>query len=803
MADYLFSAKALEPFLDKGSEKYASYRNTVIKDYWLALVSRELSLQGRKEVLTGKAKFGIFSDGKEVAQIAMAKAFEPGDHRSGYYRDQTLMMALGLSSVKDYLAQMYSFAESDPFSGGRQMVAHFATPYHEQGEWIDVSNRINTSSGISCTGGQMARGLGLAYASKLYRALDMPPSFDKFSRKGNEVCFCTIGDASTSEGVFWETVNAAGVLEVPLVIVVWDDGYGISVPIEKQTTKSSISAILEGFVKESDTNGIDLYTAQGWDYVELCDVFQRAAKQTRQTHTPSVIHVKNLTQQQGHSTSGSHERYKSKERLQWEHEFDCNVKMTDWMTKNELLSNEEVNMLAREARAFVREQKQSIWREYQVQAVEKRVLLRDIYDGLLHDGAHQSLSTLKRDLSSMVNPPQSEILQNARQLKYALITQGTDIPQALLQLIDEISYWLKDTYSSHLYSSDSNSALNVPVIPPVQHQDSPLLSGYQILNEFFDKAFTKFPELIAFGEDVGHIGDVNQGMAGLQSKYGETRIVDTGIREWTIVGQGLGAAMRGFRPIAEIQYLDYILYALPILSDDVASLRYRSNNLQQAPLIIRTRGHRLEGIWHSGSPMGVLLHSVRGMYICVPRNMTQAAGMYNTLLQSNDPAIVIECLNGYRQKEVLPQNIGEFTVPLGIPEILIEGVHITMVSYGSCIRPAMNAVEQLSKFGISAELIDIQCLLPFDTEHTIVHSLKKTSRLLIIDEDVPGGASAFILQQIMEVQGGFEFLDTPPRTLTARDHRPPYGSDGDYFAKPQAEDIVELAYEIVYETKML
>ncbi len=802
MAEYLFEADILNDVLNKGKSGHDAFKNEVIRDFWLALISRELSLQGRKEVLTGKAKFGVFSDGKEVAQIALAKYIRPGDHRSGYYRDQTLMMALGLCSVSDYLAQMYSFPERDKFSGGKQMVAHFATPYHQNGEWVDTTQVINSTSGISSTGGQMGRALGLAYASRLHRDLALPDSFKKFSDNGREICICTIGDASTSEGVFWETINAAGVLQVPLVIVVWDDGYGISVPTEIQTTKGSISTVLEGFKRVNNSNGIDLYTVKGWDYVSLCKTFEKAIHKTRDSYVPSVVHVQELTQPQGHSTSGSHERYKSFERLAWEKEYDCIHKMTHWLTANKILSAQDITSMSREARVYVRKEKLAIWQEYQYQAVYKRSVLHDIHTRLIAQHEHEALKQVLHKLSALVNPTQSELLQNAKELSYGLHVNGLEPHEELTRFIDDIEAWLAEHYGSPLFSEDKNSALKVPIIPAEYSTDSPVVSGYQLINKFFDVAFANRPELLAFGEDVGKIGDVNQGMAGLQEKFGELRVADTGIREWTIIGQGVGAAMRGLRPIAEIQYLDYVIYALPILSDDIASLRYRSNNQQQAPIIIRTRGHRLEGIWHSGSPIGMLLNSLRGIYICVPRDFTQAAGMYNTLLKSNDPGLVIECLNGYRLKEKLPDNIGTYTVPLGIPEILTQGQHLTIVSYGSCIRLCLLAAERIKDTGSSVEIIDVQTLLPFDTEHIIVRSLAKTNKLLIVDEDVPGGASAYILREIIEVQGGFEYLDIAPQTLTAKAHRPPYGSDGDYYSKPQVEDIVEISYCMIFETEL-
>ncbi len=792
----------LDNLLSSGKSKKQQFVNEVISDYWLALISREVSIQGRREVLTGKAKFGIFGDGKELVQIALAKSYKKGDHRAGYYRDQTLMMALGIATPGQFLAQLYSDPQNDPFSGGRQMTGHFATPFiDKEGNWTDHLAQYNTSAGISSTAGQMARGFGLAFASKKYRELDLDKSHSQFSDKGNEVCFCTIGDASTSEGVFWEALNAAAVEKVPLVVAVYDDGYGISVPIEKQTVKGSISRALEGFLRDENGEGIDLYTVKGYDYQDLCITFEKAVKRARKKHRPAVVHVQDLTQQLGHSTSGSHERYKSKDRLKWESDFDCNRQMKLWLIRNELLTEEQAEKMEKDARVFITNKRKEAWQAFQSRNEEARNELMDIYESVSE--SYQPI--LQNDLSELrelVLPSGEEMLQSARRAIFKLHAQEAEIPSEISEFIRKHSLRLKKDFGTFEYADKEHSPLNVPVVHPSYEEEEVMLPGYKIINAFFDKVFDRHKDLLAFGEDVGKIGDVNQGMAGLQEKYGEERVFDTGIREWTIIGQGVGVAMRGLKAIAEIQYLDYLVYALPILTDDIATLRYRSIGQQQVPLIIRTRGHRLEGIWHTGSPLGMMINSLRGIHIAVPRNMVQAAGMYNTLLQGKDPGIVIECLNGYRLKERLPDNIGDYTVPLGIPEVLMEGDHITLVTYGSCVRYAMSAAKICADFGISVELIDVQTLLPFDMEKIIVSSLRKTNKILFLDEDVPGGATAYMMQQVLEVQGGFNYLDGPPATLTAQDHRTPYGNEGDYFAKPQTDDIVEKIYEVVFEQEI-
>jgi pyruvate/2-oxoglutarate/acetoin dehydrogenase E1 component/TPP-dependent pyruvate/acetoin dehydrogenase alpha subunit len=773
----------------------------VIKDFWICCVSREASLLSRKEVLTGKAKFGISGDGKEVAQIALSRFFQKGDYRAGYYRDQTMAFALEVCTVEQYFAQLYADCEYDIMSGGRQMSSHFATKFiDEQGQWLRLKELYNFSADISPTAGQMARALGLAFASKKFRELEDLNIAEGMSNNGEEVVFCTIGDASTSEGVFFETINAAAVLQVPLVISVWDHGYGISVPRNLQTAKDSISRALEGFLKNGDDTGISIYTVKAWDYAGLCEVYEKAANKARQNHIPVLVHVEEVTQPQGHSTSGSHERYKSKERLQWEQDMDCIQRMGQWMIGGELVSQQELDQLKEHAISFARNAKNKAWKNYQNQSISCTNELLTVFESLNKDASETAITNLKNELKSLVSPMISEVIQHGRKA-----VQHLNIIDPISS--KQISEWIKTKYkkyetiySDQLYSESNDAATSIEPVEAKYSETSPVLNGYQILNHFFDEAFTKFPNLLAFGEDVGKIGDVNQGFSGLQDKYTEKRIFDTGIREWTIVGQAIGLAMRGFRPIAEIQYLDYLIYALSPLSDDLATLRYRTRGQQMAPAIIRTRGHRLEGIWHSGSPISMLLGSLRGIHVLVPRNMTQAAGMYNTLLHSSDPAIVIECLNGYRLKEQLPNNLMEFKVALGMPECLIEGEDITLVTYGSCVRIAQDACETLSGMNIKVELIDVQSLLPFDLNHRIVDSVKKTNRLLVIDEDLPGGTSAYIMQQVLEKQGAYRYLDSAPLTLSAKAHRPPYGSDGDYFTKPNSEDIVETVWRMMHES---
>lgn len=779
----------------------SQFANEVIKDYKVCCISREASLLSRKEVLTGKAKFGITGAGKEVPQICMARAFKKGDFRSGYYRDQTFMFAAGLSTVEEFFAQLYADAVNDPFSGGRQMNSHFATPLVDRdGNWTSHKELKNVSSDISCTAGQMARAVGLALASKKYRLNPTINSSTQFSNNGNEVTFCTIGDASTSEGVFWESINAAGVQQIPMLVSVWDDGYGISVPTKYQTTKGSISVVLKGFESKKAGEGIKIYKVKGWDYPTLIETYQKAVTEMRKTHKPALIHVQELTQPQGHSTSGSHERYKSKERLEWEREHDCIKVMRNWMIDNKIATAEELTEIEKKAKTYVRECQKRAWAAY-TDPIKKEVknilgIYQNVIPQLNNPEKGQAIAT---QLEKMLGPLLCDLVANVRKMIFLAGGKETDA-------INELKNWYAQArkaahlrYHTHLYSDTPYSALNVPIVHPTYSEASPKKNGFEVLNHFFDLKLAEKPELYAFGEDVGHIGDVNQGFAGLQEKYGKDRVFDTGIREWTIMGQAIGMSMRGLRPIAEIQYLDYLLYGLEPLSDDLATLRYRSDGIQAAPAIIRTRGHRLEGIWHAGSPMGMLLSTLRGMYICVPRNMVQAAGFYNTLLQSDDPALVIECLNGYRLKEKMPDNIGEYTIPLGVPDVLRTGTDITIVTYGSCTRIVMSATELLDEHGISVEVIDVQTLLPFDLEHRIVESLKKTNRILFVDEDVPGGATAFMLQHVMEEQKGYQYLDSSPVTLPAKAHRPPYGSDGDYFVKPNEENIFEMVYRMMNE----
>jgi pyruvate/2-oxoglutarate/acetoin dehydrogenase E1 component/TPP-dependent pyruvate/acetoin dehydrogenase alpha subunit len=781
---------------------FDGFRNAVIEDYRTAVISREVSLLGRREVLTGKAKFGIFGDGKEVAQIAMAKFFQPGDFRSGYYRDQTFMFAAGLASVEQYFAQLYADPDikHDPFSGGRQMNAHFATRFvDDQGNWLDLANRKNISADMAPTAAQMTRGLGLAFASRCFRASKHQSSFEHLSHHGNEICFCTIGDASTSEGHFWETINAAGVLQVPLAVFVWDDGYGISVPKRFQTTKGSISTVLKGFEQQGDSNGINIYKVKAWDYAGMCEVFEEALQKVRETHIPAVFHVEEVTQPQGHSTSGSHERYKSPERLEWEKEWDCIRKMKEWMLASGLASEEELLQVEAAAKETVKEGRNNAWEKYiapiKEQANQAATLIGQV---MVNDiDKYNALQKLSKELLANKEPLRRDVL---RTIALAIETApNSPSAEELSSLRKQLLAESAELYNSQLYNEGPKSALKVPEVKPLIPFDATTVNGYEVLNKYFDALFASNPAVYAFGEDVGYIGDVNQGFAGLQEKHGADRILDTGIRELTIVGQAIGMALRGLRPIAEIQYLDYLLYGLQPLSDDVATTHFRSRGQQSCPVIIRTRGHRLEGIWHSGSPMGMVLNALRGMYVCVPRNMVQAVGMYNTLLQANDPAIVIECLNGYRLKEKLPDNLLEYTVPLGVPEVIREGSDVTIVSYGSTLRIIQDAVERLAQEGIDCEVVDVQTLLPFDTNHIILSSLQKTNRIIFIDEDVPGGAAAFMFNKVMEEQGGYKWLDASPRTLTAKAHRPGYGSDGDYFSKPNAEDVVEAVREVVGE----
>jgi len=776
---------------------FENFRNEVLKDFRFACISREISLLGRKEVLTGKAKFGIFGDGKEVAQVAVAKFFKAGDFRSGYYRDQTFMLASGVTNVEQYFAQLYSdpHIENDPFSAGRQMNAHFVTKnVDENGEWLDLAHQKNTSSDMAPTASQMPRALGLALASKLFRSTEELQEFTNLSSNGNEICFCTIGDASTSEGHFWETVNAAGVLQVPLAVFVWDDGYGISVPKKYQTTKASISTALSGMQKTPDTNGIDIYNLKGWDYAGMCEVLEPALQRIRDTHTPALFHVEEITQPQGHSTSGSHERYKSPERLEWEKEWDCIKQMKEWVIENTLATEDELNDIHDEAREYVKSGKQKAWEKYISPIQEQAAKTIELLNAAgIED---PDLSNITSELAANREPMRRDVLKAlGKSLDIVEGEKATPI-RNYYSALKELNAGL---YNTFLYNQGPKSALNVAPIKAWYDEDAKTVNGYEVLNKYFDELFASNKKVVAFGEDVGFIGDVNQGFSGLQLKYGEQRIFDTGIRELTIMGQGIGLALRGLRPIAEIQYLDYLLYGLQPLSDDLSTTHFRTVGQQSCPLIVRTRGHRLEGIWHSGSPMGMLINALRGMYICVPRNMVQAVGMYNTLLQGNDPGLMIECLNGYRLKEKLPSNLLAYTVPLGVPEIIREGEDVTLVSYGSTLRIVSDAAERLGKLNISCEVIDVQTLLPFDINQTIVESLKKTSRIVFVDEDVPGGAAAYMFNKVMEEQKGYRYLDVAPRTITGKAHRPSYGSDGDYFSKPNAEDVVAVVKEMMGE----
>ena len=774
---------------------FDTFRNAVLADYKIVCQSRETSLLGRKEVLTGKAKFGIFGDGQEVAQVAMAKFFKPGDFRSGYYRDQTFMFSTGIATIEQFFSQLYADpnVEHDPFSAGRQMNAHFATKMvNENGDWLPLATLKNVSSDIAPTAGQMPRGLGLAFASKAFRKIEVLQNLTELSTNGNEICFCTIGDSSTSEGHFWETINAAGVLQVPLAVFVWDNGYGISVPKKFQTTKSSISDALSGFQKQKGTNGVDIYKLKGWDYAGMCEVIEPALQKMRDTHIPAIFHVEEMTQPQGHSTSGSHERYKSAERLEWEKEWDCIKQMREWVLENALAEEEELIKIEEDAKEFVKQSKLAAWDKYSApiqQQVTKTVELLANYA--------QTNTTIQQTSTTLQNNKEPLRRDVLKALAIALdnVPTATDVKEYEQQL----KAANKKLYNTMLYNEGEKSALKVAEIKPYYADDAPMVNGFEVLNNYFDKLFETNNKVIAFGEDLGHIGDVNQGFSGLQEKYGKRRIFDTGIRELTIMGQGIGLALRGLRPIAEIQYLDYLLYGLQPLSDDVCTTHFRTAGQQSCPLIVRTRGHRLEGIWHSGSPMGMIINALRGMYVCVPRNMTQAVGMYNTLLQSNDPGLIIECLNGYRLKEKLPSNLLAYTVPLGVPEIVHEGTDVTIVTYGSTLRIVQDALATLNNSNINCELVDVQTLLPFDINHTIVNSLQKTNRILFVDEDVPGGAAAYMFNKVMEEQGGYKYLDVAPRTLTAHAHRPSYGSDGDYFSKPNVEDVVRVVKEMMAE----
>lgn len=779
----------------------------VLADYQLGHESRQASLLGRREVLTGKAKFGIFGDGKEVPQLAMAKQFQNGDWRSGYYRDQTFMMATGMLTLEEFFAQLYGDTDQDfnPGTAGRLMNNHFATRYiNADGTWMDQMQLKNSSADVSPTAGQMPRLLGLAYASKFYRHNKGLADFHKFTARGNEVAFGTIGDSSTSEGIFWETINAAGVLQVPLAMSVWDDGYGISVPRDLQTIKSSISEALAGFAADKKSKGFKIYKIKGWDYAELCRAYAEGIALCRQEHIPVLFHVVEITQPQGHSTSGSHERYKSAERLKWEVENDGLKKMREWIVGEKIATTAELDEIEKLAVQRVKEARRKAWKNLMDPLLQERDDFLRITDiSTCNCAKTNKIAALKEDLARIAEPIRKDTLSHAKRT-LRLICNSCSNPANSLKT--NVTEWFdkemeknRERFNSHLYSEDQFSALKVAPVAARYAESSKTAPGREILRDNFDKLFEKYPQLIAFGEDVGRIGGVNQTYEGLQEKYGEQRIFDTGIREATIIGQGIGLAMRGMRPIAEIQYFDYLLYALQVLSDDLATLTYRTKGGQKAPLIVSTRGHRLEGIWHSGSPLSMVINSIRGMHVLVPRNLTQAAGFYNTLMAGDDPAVIIEPLNGYRLRERVPENLGEFRVPIGVPEILKKGTDITVVTYGACVRIAEEAAEQLQDFGIDVELIDVQSLLPFDLHHTIVESLKKTNKILFFDEDVPGGATAFMMQKVLEEQKGYYYLDTEPRTVTAEAHRPAYSTDGDYFSNPNAEDVFDAVYNLMHD----
>ncbi len=786
---------------------FEDFKTEVLQDYKIAFESRQASLLGRKEVLTGKAKFGIFGDGKEVAQLAMAKAFRNGDIRSGYYRDQTFMFATGMSNIREFFAQLYAHVnvKAEPASAGRLMNGHFATRMlDDAGNFKDLTSEPHSTSDISPTAGQMGRALGIAYASKLYRQNPDLKSFENFSKNGDEVSFVTIGNASTSEGHFWETINAAGVLQVPLAVNIWDDQYGISVPAKYQTTKENLSEILKGFETNEHGLGYRIYNCKGWDYPALCEMYMTAIEEVRETHMPVIFHITEITQPQGHSTSGSHERYKSEDRLKWEAEHDCLKKMREWILANGIATSEQLDSLESTAIDFVKQEQKSAWDAFRKEIEEEKLTALNLLNQLsteVGEPLKVEIERIANNLSSTKEAIRKDIMSSVRKVLRLVRGVQSDSLVALKNWKSKIDEANKDKYSSYLHSSSETRAFNINAANAVYSENSPQMNGFEILNKVFDSLLEKEPRFFAIGEDVGKIGDVNQGFSGLQAKYGELRVSDTGIREMTIVGQGLGASMRGLKPMVEIQYLDYLLYALQIMSDDIATLQYRTKGGQKAPLIIRTRGHRLEGIWHSGSPIGMILHAVRGMHVLVPRNMVQAAGMYNLLIQSDEPALVIECLNGYRLKERLPDNYANFTVPLGKVEVLRSGMDLTLVTYGSCCRIALEAAEQLKEVDIDVEIIDVQSLLPFDLDHDIVKSLKKTNRILFLDEDVPGGATAYMMQKVLEEQNGYYHLDSPAATLTAKNHRPAYGSDGDYFSKPSVDDVFEKVYAIMQDAE--
>ncbi|WP_309641652.1 thiamine pyrophosphate-dependent enzyme [Flavobacterium sp.] len=779
---------------------FEDFKKEVLSDYKIAIISRECSLLGRREVLTGKAKFGIFGDGKEIPQLAMAKAFRNGDFRSGYYRDQTFMMAIGELNIEQFFAGLYGHTDInfDPMSAGRQMGGHFATKsVNEDGSWKNLTQQKNSSADISPTAGQMPRLLGLAQASKIYRNVAGIDT-SNFSVNGNEVAWGTIGNASTSEGLFFETINAAGVMQVPMIISVWDDEYGISVHAKHQTTKENISEILKGFQRDEDNNGYEILCVKGWDYADLVATFERASQIAREEHVPVLIHVIELTQPQGHSTSGSHERYKDADRLEWESDFDCIKQMKSWMVTYNIATEEELDAIDANAKKEVLEGKKTAWNAYLNPIKSEQKEACDLLESIANTSDNKVfIQKYADELKEIKEPNRKDILVAARKV-LRMISNENSKPTLSKWIADYLNK-IQPKFSSHLFSTSDKNVFSVKEVLPTYDQSAEDADGRMILRDNFDAIFTKYPEVLVFGEDAGNIGDVNQGLDGMQEKYGELRVADVGIREATILGQGIGMALRGLRPIAEIQYLDYLLYAIQIMSDDLATLQYRTLGNQKAPLIIRTRGHRLEGIWHSGSPMGMILNALRGIHVLVPRNMTKAAGFYNALLETDEPALIIECLNGYRLKEKMPTNLGAFKTPIGVVETIKEGTDITLVSYGSTLRLVEQAAKELLEKGIDCEIIDIQSLLPFDVNHDIVKSIAKTNRLLVIDEDVPGGASAFIMQHILEVQNAYDYLDSKPQTLTSKEHRPAYGTDGDYFSKPSVEDIYEKVYAMMSE----
>jgi len=778
-------------------------RDSVLRDYRIAFQSREASLIGRREVFTGKAKFGIFGDGKEVAQMAMARSFRKGDFRSGYYRDQTLMFGLGLLRIDEYFAQLYADAEvgRDPSSGGRQMNSHFATPLlTAEGGWISQVDAYNSSADLSPTASQMPRLVGLAYASRLYRSLEKLEYLAEFSNGGNEIAWGTIGDASCSEGLFWESINAAGALMAPMLLSIWDDGYGISVPTELHITKGHLSSILKGFQREpGETEGFDLYSVRGWDYPSLCEMYAHAADTVRREHVPAIVHVTELTQPLGHSTSGSHERYKSKERLEWEQEHDCLARMRRWMIDEKIATNDELNKVEKDDRELVRELQRRAWDNFRIPIDEEREQLVEILDQLAEASDRaEALKEIADRVGKKSGVLRQDLLAAAHEaLVLARHADGEPRSSLVAWRNNRIEEG-KERYGSHLHCETAGAAVRVEPVEPTYDSEASKVNGFEVINKFFEDALERYPNLIAFGEDVGKLGDVNQGFMGLQERFGPLRVADTGIREATIIGQAIGLALRGLRPVAEIQYLDYLLYALQIMSDDLATVHWRTRGRQRAPVIVRTRGHRLEGVWHSGSPMAGILHLLRGMHLCVPRDMTRAAGMYNTLLQAEEPGVVIEVLNGYRVKERLPDNLSQMTVALGIPEILRPGTDVSLVTYGACCGLALQAAARLGEVGIETEVIDVQTLEPFDRQARILESIKKTNRVLFVDEDVPGGGTAFMMQQVVDAQGGYHWLDSEPKTLSAAAHRPAYGSDGDYFSKPNREDIFDAVYRLMH-----